>query len=76
MIFTRYAPGVDGSVFVVDAYRTHLRRLGPGIAGSWSPDGRSIVYSRADGSGLLVMSANGQNGRMLVRGDAQEPDWR
>jgi Tol biopolymer transport system component len=76
VLFTRYGAGGGASVFVVGADRSHLRRLGPGIAGSWSGDGRSIVYSRADGSGLLVMSASGQNRRMLVRGDAQEPDWR
>jgi Tol biopolymer transport system component len=63
-------------MLVVDADGSHVRRLGSGVAGAWSPDGRAIVYGRAGGSALLVMSADGHNRRVLVRSDAQEPDWR
>jgi len=76
VLFTRYTVGGGAGIFVVDADGTRVRRVGPGVAGAWSPDGRAIVYSRADGSGLLVMSADGTGRRTLVRGDAQEPDWR
>jgi hypothetical protein len=48
-----------------------LRRLTPGTAPSWSPDGKQIVFQRR--GWLLIGSVRGRSFRRLVQGSA--PAW-
>ena len=77
ILFTRYSSTSSrSSIYVVNVDGTGLRRLGPGIAGSFSPDGSQIVYTKTFEGTLSVMRADG-SGKHPLRGIVgAEPDWR
>jgi Tol biopolymer transport system component len=77
ILFTRYSSTSSrSSIYVVNVDGTGLRRLGPGIAGSFSPDGLQIVYTRAFEGTLSVMRADGSGTHPLRGIVGAEPDWR
>jgi TolB protein len=66
-----------GSVYVLNADGSGLRRVGPGIAPQWSPDGRSIAastFSPDEGLGrVYVMTPDGAGPTQIGRGEG--PAW-
>jgi TolB protein len=50
----------------MDANGRDARKLGPGEAPAWSPDGRQIAYLR-DGSIWIMNAADGSGARRLTR---------
>ena len=77
-----------GAVWVMDEYGTHRRRLSPasysesslGPGPSFSPDGRSIVFSRnpssrVNASAVYVSRANGTLRRLTKERFAYDPVW-
>jgi Tol biopolymer transport system component len=52
----------------------HVRRLAPGIAAGWSPDGSKILYTLR--SQLYIMNADGTRRHRLSPVKAEDPDWR
>jgi Tol biopolymer transport system component len=77
ILFTRYASTSSrSSIYVVNVDGTGLRRLGPGVAGSFSPDGSRIVYTKAFEGTLFVMRADGGAMRPIRGIVGAEPDWR
>jgi Tol biopolymer transport system component len=68
---------------VMNADGSHVRRLTAtrsSVAGAWSPDGSTIVFTkgRAGGSRLYLMRADGSHQRRLMRSNAAafDPSWR
>jgi Tol biopolymer transport system component len=77
ILFTRYASTSSRtSIYIVGADGTGLRRLGSGIAGSFSPDGSQIVYTTAFLGKLFVMREDGSHRRAIPGAIGAEPDWR
>lgn len=77
ILFTRYSSTSSrSSVHVIGVDGAGLRRLGAGIAGSFSPDGSRIVYTKAFEGTLFVMRADGSGSRPLRGIVGAEPDWR
>jgi Tol biopolymer transport system component len=79
ILFTRFhsATGGGADVYVMNADGTNVRRLAHGYAGSWSPDGRKIVYTATAGStSLRIMNADGSEKRRIASGPAADPNWR
>jgi Tol biopolymer transport system component len=60
----------------MNADGTGVRRLGRGIAGTWSPDGTKILYTTAEFSPLYVMNGDGSRKHVLARVSAADPSWR
>lgn len=68
-----------GGIYVADADGSHLH-LVTGHAYNeygfaWSPDGRSILYGRADRKGIYVISADGRNNHRLTRDSPRPVDF-
>ena len=42
---------------------------------AWSPDGRSILYGRANREGIYVIGANGRNNHRLTRDSPSPVEW-
>ena len=61
-----------GEIRIIRADGRKLRTLGPGIAPSWSPDGRKIVFSRADD--LYLVDAAGRQTTRLTNTTEREVD--
>ncbi len=77
ILFTRFSSASSrSSVYVVNADGTGLRRLASGIAGSFSRDGRRIVYSGSFPGRLFVMNRDGSRKRAVPGAIGAEPDWR
>jgi Tol biopolymer transport system component len=79
ILFTRFhsATGGGADVYVMSADGTNVRRLAHGFAGSWSPDGRKIVYTATAGTtSLRIMNADGSGKRRIDSGPAADPSWR
>jgi Tol biopolymer transport system component len=78
ILFTRFtdSSGRRADVYTVNVDGTRLRRLGPGIAGSWSPDGTKVLYADSYLGRLWIMRADGSGKRRLLYGFGAEPDWR
>jgi Tol biopolymer transport system component len=77
ILFTRFSSTSSrGSVYAVNVDGTGLRLLAAGIAGSFSPDGTEIVYTRSFPGRLLMMRADGSHKRALPGVIGAEPDWR
>jgi dipeptidyl aminopeptidase/acylaminoacyl peptidase len=76
ILFTRYNDnsGRNADVFVMNADGTKVRRLAQGVAGSWSPNGRRIVYTNS--LQLRVMNADGSHRRKIRSAGVWDPDWR
>jgi Tol biopolymer transport system component len=69
----------DGSIYVMDADGSSLRRLtrhGDHSQPAWSPDGRRIVFLRG-GRQLVVIDANGSHQHVIARVARyyQSPSW-
>jgi TolB protein len=78
ILFTRYAgpSGATPSVWVMNADGTAVRRLGPGVAGDFSPDGTQVLYTQDFLGQLYVMNLDG-SGKRPVRGAVgSDPQWR
>jgi Tol biopolymer transport system component len=78
ILFTRYGRtnSRDAAIFVVNADGTGVRRLGRGIAATWSPDGTKILYTAAEFSPLYVMNGDGSHRRVVASVAAADPSWR
>jgi len=78
ILFTSYGATNprDSTIFVVNADGTGVRRLGRGIAATWSPDGRKILYTTAEFSPLHVMKADGSGKHVIASVPAADPSWR
>ena len=77
ILFTRFSStSARSSVYVVNVDGTGLKRLASGIAGSYSPDGTRIVYTRSFPGRLLVMQADGSQNRAIPGVLGADPDWR
>ena len=77
ILFTRYDTNGPGSaVWAVNVDGTGLRKLARGIAGSFSPDGKRIVYTTDVPGRLMLMRADGAEKRPLSGLIGAEPDWR
>lgn len=77
ILFTRYDARGRPSVCVVGADGAGVMRLGPGIAGSFSPDGSMIVYAGSPFPGrIFVARADGTASRPVPGVLGGEPDWR
>ena len=66
------------SVYVMTADGRRQRKLTQGSNPTWSPDGKQIAYTLSiAGSGVYVVSAEGQNNRRLTRENAwsNNPAW-
>jgi Tol biopolymer transport system component len=76
ILFTRFndGSGRNADVFVMNADATNPRRLAQGVAGSWSPNGRRIVYTTS--LQLRIMNADGSHRRKLRSAGIWDPDWR
>ena len=76
LLFTRFngISGRDANVFVMKADGTHVRKLAHGIAGSWSPTGSKIIYTKP--FELFVMNADGSHKRKIGLPGIADPDWR
>ena len=76
ILFTRFNDnsGRNADVVVMNAGGTHRRRLARGVAGSWSPKGKRIVYT--DSFQLRMMNADGSHKRRLQSAGVWDPDWR
>ena len=42
---------------------------------AWSPDGRNILYGRANREGIYVSGANGRNNHRLTRDSPRPVEW-
>jgi TolB protein len=42
---------------------------------AWSPDGRSILYGRANNQGIFVIGPDGRNNRRLTRDSPRPIEW-
>jgi Tol biopolymer transport system component len=78
ILFTRSHDRIGriADVLVMNADGTHVRKLADGFAGSWSPRGTKILYTKSFFSSLFVMNADGSHKRRIARALAAEPDWR
>lgn len=77
ILFTRFSSTSNrSSVYVVNEDGSELRRLASGIAGSFSPDGTQIVYTRSFPGRLFVMRRDGSRRRAIPGAIGAEPDWR
>lgn len=78
ILFTRFtdSSGRRADIYTVSPDGTRLRKLGSGLAGCWSPDGRKILYADSYLGQLWIMNADGSGKRRLPRGFGAEPDWR
>src|SRR5262245_38033037 len=77
ILFTRYdANGRGSAIWVVNVDGTGLRKLARGLAGSFSPDGKRIVYTTDFPGRLMLMHADGSGKRPLGGLVGAEPDWR
>jgi Tol biopolymer transport system component len=76
ILLTRYNDnsGRNADVFVMNADGTNIRRLAQGVAGSWSPTGKRIVYTSS--LQLRVMNADGSHRRKIRSAGVWDPDWR
>jgi TolB protein len=73
------------AIYVMDVNGSNVRQISAGTSDynpSWSPDGRSIVFTRQEASmesDIFVMHADGSDVRRLTNGDATEtnlsPTW-
>jgi Tol biopolymer transport system component len=75
ILFTRFndSSGRNSDVFVMDTSGTNVRRLAQGVAGSWSPNGKRIVYTSS--FQLRIMNADGSHKRKLRSAGVWDPDW-
>lgn len=72
---TRHGPP---SIYLVEPDGDGLRRLTAGHNPSWSPDGRQLVFSWADGIYRIDATGRGRTQVARVagtRGELLEPDW-
>jgi dipeptidyl aminopeptidase/acylaminoacyl peptidase len=76
ILFTRFndSSGRNADVFVMNADGTNIRRLAQGVAGSWSPNGKRIVYTNS--LQLRIMNADGSHKRKIRSAGVWDPDWR
>jgi Tol biopolymer transport system component len=59
----------------MNADGTGVKKLGRGLAASWSPDGSKIVYASDFPGDLYVMDTDGRHRRRLIVFGA-DPSWR
>jgi WD40-like Beta Propeller Repeat len=78
VLFTRSHDHIGriADVMVTNADGTGVRKLADGFAGSWSPRGTRILYTKTFFSALFVMNADGSHKHRVSRAIAAEPDWR
>jgi Tol biopolymer transport system component len=78
VLFTRSHDHIGriADVMVMNADGTGVRKLADGFAGSWSPRGTRILYTKTFFSALFVMNADGSHKHRVSRALAAEPDWR
>jgi Tol biopolymer transport system component len=62
----RQRPGAAPAIMLVGAHGRGLRRLAPGVAPSWSPDGRRLVF--AWGDAIFRIDVDGSSRVCLARG--------
>jgi Tol biopolymer transport system component len=62
----------DGSPWIYVADSTGVRRLLPGDAPAWSPDGNTLAYETP--GGIRVMSPDGRSDH-LIRRSGRQPAW-
>jgi Tol biopolymer transport system component len=71
--FAVTAYGETAGIWLVQTNGSGLHRLTIGQAPSWSPDSKSIVFSRKDG--VWKIGTNGRGLRHLVTSPASQPTW-
>jgi Tol biopolymer transport system component len=78
ILFTRLSgpPPERASVYVVNADGTGVKRIGPGFAAGFSPDGKKALFAETSPGRLLVMNLDGSGKRPLGGAVGSEPDWR
>ncbi|MGH2636896.1 MAG: TolB family protein, partial [Actinomycetota bacterium] len=65
--FTVFTAGVPRSyVMEADGSNPTMLREEPGVALSWTPDGRRIVVAEVEGDDLLTIRPNGSDARVLI----------
>jgi Tol biopolymer transport system component len=78
ILFTRFtdSSGRRADIYTVNVDGSGLRKLGSGLAGCWSPDGRKILYADSYLGRLWIMNADGSRKRRLPFAFGAEPHWR
>jgi Tol biopolymer transport system component len=71
--FAVTASSETGGIWLVQSNGSGLHRLTSGWLPSWSPDSKSIVFTRKDG--VWMIGTNGRGLRHLVTGSASQPTW-